>query len=151
MRLLAIDAHKTISYCMFEQGIPIFTRTFKDVTPATVYDVFRTDKFRESFDPWLGLDTIIEVPDAWSRDGKNMRAMMGVNAIAYSLGNLFRCYGARVHYVTVSEWKGSKTKILTDWESVVILKAQGINYDLAHNEHERDALALGVWWLRHEE
>jgi len=151
MRLLAIDAHKTISYCIFEDGTPIVTRTFKDVTPATVCDVFRTGKFQGPIYTlgMRGMEVVIEVPDAWTRDGKNMRAIMNINAIAYSLGNLFAHQDIPVHYKPVSEWKERKTKHTTNWETVVALKAQGIDYGLAKNEHERDALALGLWWLRH--
>lgn len=151
MRLLAIDAATTIGCCLIEDGVPIKVETFKDVRPNRVIDVY----FDERFVFLLGKEppiVYIEIPNCWTRKGMNVQALMNVSAIAHSLGNLIMTdFWMDVHFVLVSDWKGRKPKKLTTAEAILILKAEcGDGHMIAGNEHERDALAFGLWaWRNH--
>lgn len=147
MYLLSIDPGlKAVGCCLFQEGIPISAFTVRSVTPETVLTQFLRDR------PTLISDldrrhseVLIEQPDAWTRGGTNVKAIMRVSNVAHVLWAMFESYrlqGKDIHPVLkyVSEIKGATPKAVTDFE------AKHVYPGVAKNEHERDAMYNGLWW-----
>lgn len=136
MILLAVDPGVNTGCCLLEDGRPLQAWTLRDVTPLTVVSQIAQGMLT------LPDEVVIEVPDAWTRRGVNVQSLLLLQGIAFALVGWFQGQGVGVECVPVSRWKGRKAKEETALE--VEAEWPGI----ARNSHERDALALGVWWGR---
>ncbi len=147
--LLAVDPATTeMGFCLFEQRQPMACFTLRNITWSDVVERTRC-RVNWYIPSSVKPDMVIETPNDWSREGKNIRALRMVWSVVYGLAAAWIDDSTLVSVVSVSEWKGTRSKRSTSAEAALILKAEGVDATLAHNEHERDALALGLWWLRH--
>lgn len=169
MLLLAIDPGVETGCCLFHDGTPMSCFTLHRVSPDTVWDelllsggvtpcpVSQRSVWDEVTPSSPGFflelsgnrlrDVVIEVPDEWTRRGTNVKSILAVSNLAYTLFGHFQHVGVDCRMIPVSMWKAMKPKRRTEDELRLIEKAEPITItSMATNSHERDALALGVWW-----
>lgn len=152
MILLSCDPGRQTGCCLLRDGAPSTCWTLKQVTPETVWQAMLMQR------PWdviMGLpdQVVIEIPESWTRKNAqgqsvNVREVLQVSAIAHVLYGWFiglHLRNDQVRLVKGSEWKGQKSKKATAAELRLIATAEQWTVAPA-NAHERDALALGLWW-----
>jgi hypothetical protein len=165
MILLSIDPGTTTGCCLFRDGVPILAFTLHHATPETVWHAFSAQWDRRD-DPGERVvsEVVIECPDPWLRQSPevtiqgvpltlqaplplfprkavNMKAILFVSAIAHVLYGHFQERGIKVHVQSVRDSRGRRSKDETDFE------ADHCYPGVCHNQHERDALWLGLqWW-----
>lgn len=161
MILLSVDPGTHTGCCLFQDGIPSACWTLRGVTAETVWQEFLIQRplaligrGTSTVDDHA-LTVVIEIPDTWTRKdwtgrsstetAVNVDALLSLQAMVYVFYGHFQHMGLIVWMVPTSRWKGTKSKRQTANELRIIQKAEGWS-KLATNEHERDALALGLWW-----
>lgn len=147
MTITAIDPGATTGVAILKNGYVQYSVALKHITPTTILARFLCD-VRYGYDN-DDQSVVIEVPDSWTRDGKNVGAVLGVNAIAYTLFGWYSSQEISCLMVPVSAWKGTKTKAATLAELHYILKAQGHAIPEKITTHEADAIRLGIWYDHH--
>lgn len=86
--------------------------------------------------------TVMEFPDKWTRAGKNVEDIQKLCTVVGVILGVCTLFGLPVRLYKPSQWKGQKTKAVTQAE----LQLQG--YDLKKlrwDDNACDAAALGLW------
>jgi len=85
-------------------------------------------------------EAVVEIPGTWTRDGKNVAALMGLSMIVGAIQGVCVASGIVFRGVPVAEWKGKGTKADTKFA------VEAEFGPIARNEHERDSVHMGAWW-----
>lgn len=139
MRYLSIDPGVHTAVADWQDADLVGVRTLHAMTPDAT--VTRWMETMSGWWPTVPCDRmLIEVVGAWTRGGKNMKAIQIEDRIAHLLIGLWRSHGVEVEAVPVDRWKGRTPK--SDTRFYVEAEFPG----RARNDHEADAIALGRWW-----